>query len=515
MEITNNNIEEQRFALQISLDTIKNQYERNELGQFHTPAALADDLLKYGLELLEGQNISFLDPATGTGTFFSSLINNANLSKIVRAVGYEVDSTYASPTVELWKQHDFEIKCEDFTKAKPQSKFNLIVCNPPYVRHHHIKKEDKDRLQKASFEVVNRKLSGLAGLYCHFLIQSHPWMTDNGFAAWLIPSEFMDVNYGSTIKKYLLEDVTLLHIHRFDPADVQFTDALVSSAIVWIKKAKPPVGHRVRFSYGGTLFNPVVCKEFSIESLNEKAKWTRLPFLEDTQVPAPVDINVQSAKAFVVGDFFRIKRGLATGANDYFLLTEAEITEKNLPFEFFRPILPGPKLVPTDVVEADSNGNPIIANKLYLLDSEISEQEIKLNYPSIWAYLEEGKQRGVHNGYLCRSRSPWYNQEKRPPAPIVCTYMGRSGNSTALPFRFILNKSKATMTNGYLALYPTERLEKLLNENPNLIVEIWESLNMITKEAVLDNGRVYGGGLHKLEPKELARVPISLRQEIL
>jgi hypothetical protein len=42
----------------------------------------------------------------------------------------------------------------------------------------------------------------------------------------LIPSEFMDVNYGAAVKRYLLNKVTLLHIHRFDPHDVQFGDAL-------------------------------------------------------------------------------------------------------------------------------------------------------------------------------------------------------------------------------------------------------------------------------------------------
>ena len=40
------------------------------------------------------------------------------------------------------------------------------------------------------------KLSGLAGLYAYFIGLTHPWMEPGALAGWLIPSEFMDVNYG-------------------------------------------------------------------------------------------------------------------------------------------------------------------------------------------------------------------------------------------------------------------------------------------------------------------------------
>lgn len=33
-------------------------------------------------------------------------------------------------------------------------------------------------------------------------------------------------------------------------------------------------------------------------------------------------------------------------------------------------------------------------------------------------------------------------------------------------------------------------------------------MNRITPAELLGEGRVYGGGLHKLEPKELANVPV-------
>jgi len=38
--------------------------------------------------------------------------------------------------------------------------------------------------------------------------------------------------------------------------------------------------------------------------------------------------------------------------------------------------------------------------------------------------------------------------------------------------------------------------------------QIWQTLNRIAPEQLLGEGRVYGGELHKLEPKELGNVPV-------
>ena len=109
--------------------------------------------------------------------------------------------------------------------------------------------------------------------------------------------------------------------------------------------------------------------------------------------------------------------------------------------------------------------------------------------------------------YLCRHRKPWYSQEDRPVTPFICTYLGRSDKKNGRPFRFILNESRATAANVYLLLYPKPILANALVRTPSLARKVWEFLNSISPEHLLDEGRVYGGGLHKLEPKELANVP--------
>ena len=499
MQHTIDILEQQRITLQAALDGQKTPTERNRLGQFATPTALAQDILKYAAKLLpRGKEVHFLDPAIGTGSFYSALCKVFPGKLIAEALGFEIDIHYGTPAARLWKDCGLTMKLSDFTHAKPAPRFNLIICNPPYVRHHHLENGDKTRLQLHTRHASGMKISGLAGLYCHFLGLSHAWMTDGGVAGWLIPSEFMDVNYGQAVKRYLLDSVTLLHIHRFDPNDVQFADALVSSAVVWFRKTPPPPDHKVNFTFGGTLFEPKLAREVSARALAHETKWTRFP-VSGTRTRGGIP---------TIADFFKIKRGLATGDNAYFILPEAEIKERGLPMEAFSPILPSPRYITEDEVTADRQGNPEIERRLYLLDTKLPEEEIKRRFPTLYDYLETGKARGLHERYLCQHRSLWYGQENRPPAPIVCTYLGRGDTKSGRPFRFILNSSRATVANVYLAMYPTPALARAMTLDHSLIRRVWQMLNEITPAKLLGEGRVYGGGLHKLEPKELANVPV-------
>ena len=502
-------LEKRRLALQRDLDAGKDQAERNRMGQFATPTGLAADILLYARDQLgKSGRVRFVDPAAGTGAFYSALLAVFPKIRIGAAVGYEIDPHFGVPTAGLWGETGLDLHLEDFTRADtpPDSKkFNLLICNPPYVRHHHIANAEKQRLKACAHKACGVEINGLAGLYCYFLGLSHSWMAGGGLAGWLIPSEFMDVNYGISVKRYLLDNVTLLHIHRFDPNDVQFGDALVSSAVVWFRKEAPKMGHEVRFTYGGSLGRPKMERSVAIETLRRDPKWTRYPMndeYEETDAP-------------VLGDFFKIKRGLATGDNSYFILSDEEIEGRKLPYTAFRPILPSPRYLPEDEVAADEQGNPILDRRLFLLDCLLMEEEIRRKYSTLWAYLEEGKAQGVAERYICRHRRPWYSQENRPPAPIVCTYLGRSDNKSGRPFRFILNNSQATAANVYLMLYPKGSTAPALKQDPTLKRRLWGLLNEICPAAMLGEGRVYGGGLHKLEPRELSNVPAAGIAELL
>ncbi|MEZ4666599.1 MAG: Eco57I restriction-modification methylase domain-containing protein [Anaerolineae bacterium] len=499
-------LEAQRLEQQTELDSAKSKFERNQLGQFATPSLLATSILEQAKRFLPGDKpIRFLDPAIGTGVFYSALLRVFPNDQIAAARGYEIDSHYGEAARLLWRDRRAEIVIGDFTQALPpeqdKDKYNLVICNPPYVRHHHLPVEDKKRLQAQTAQIIRTKLSGLSGLYVYFLGMAHAWLQEDGIAGWLIPSEFMDVNYGSAVRQYLTSQVTLLDIHRFDPEEVQFDDALVSSVIVWFHKQKPLPDHEVRFSLGGSIDTPRLHQHVSLDTLRQEQKWTRFP-------NRPV--RTASSTELRFRDLFEIKRGIATGANDFFIVDAEQIHQHELPAAFLTPVLPSPRYLESDEVLADPNGNALVKRPLWLLNCDLPEDVVAKNHPTLWHYLQIGAAQGIKDGYLCRHRTVWYAQDKRRPSPFLCTYMGRPSNGhTANPFRFILNHSQAVAPNVYLNIYPNQILAQALANRPELKHTIWHSLQSIPVEKLVDEGRVYGGGLYKIEPKELGNLPVG------
>lgn len=496
--------EADRLAVQGRLDAAKTQAERNKLGQFATPTDLATDVLTCARTMMpQGISVRFLDPAVGTGSFYSALLRVFPVDEIEDASGFEIDSDVAREAQQIWRESQLRIKPGDFTQALPpleeSKKANLLICNPPYVRHHHLSQGDKARLRGTTKLLSGVSLGGLTGLYGYFLCLSTAWMARDGLAGWLIPSEFMDVNYGREIKWFLLDRVTLLRIHRFKPEETQFKEALVSSAVVWFRNAPPPpAGHAVEFTYGGTLITPDVTRRISSDDLRGSTKWTQFPRQDGRRQ--------QESEGYRLADLFTVKRGLATGANEFFMLPPEQVAKHEIPDDVITPILPSSRHLPDDEIAADEKGEPVLERKLYLITCNLPERDVEARYPSLWRYLESGKRSGVHERYLCKHRSPWYAQENRPHAPMLCTYMGRLNNGRGKPFRFILNHSKATAANVFLMLYPTPFLQARLKTDPDLLRYIWRQLSRMSINDLTSKGRVYGGGLHKLEPKELGNV---------
>lgn len=487
--MTLNQVETARQEAQKTIDAAKTIEDRRRMGQFATPFELASAIVRETRPYLHGEGgLTMLEPSVGTGAFVSAAY--AELGRSLKEVfACERDAVFHRAAVCLWGGRRCRIVEGDFTALVPESRADVVFANPPYVRHHAIPCADKKRLQSAVARRADVSISGLAGLYCHFLLLSWNWMKPGAVGAWLIPSEWMSVNYGKALRDFLTQRVTLLRVHTFDAADVRFSDALVSSCVVWFRNVMPERAKAV-FTYGTDLEHPIRSETYGREVLRKASKW-------------PPRRGGEDGDGLRLGDCFDIRRGIATGDNGFFVLNESTVREKGIPRRYLKPILPSPRHLKVDHVKADTLGVPVNAERRFLLDC--TGYEIAELPASVQSYLASGIEDTAKRN-LCASRNVWYAQEQREPAPILCSYMGR-GSAGGVPVRFILNDSRAIATNSFLMLYPKGALAQFVHGDSERNEAVWNILLGISAQDIRNAGRSYGGGLQKIEPRELARVP--------
>src|SRR5687767_5476731 len=98
-------LESLRIEAQKQLDSEKTRAERNKHGQFATPSKLALDILHTAKTLLSNDaQIRFLDPAFGTGAFYSALLDAFPSSRVQSALAFEVDPHYGQKAKNLWTE---------------------------------------------------------------------------------------------------------------------------------------------------------------------------------------------------------------------------------------------------------------------------------------------------------------------------------------------------------------------------------------------------------------------------
>jgi adenine-specific DNA-methyltransferase len=162
------------------------------------------------------------------------------------------------------------------------------------------------------------KLNSFTNLYGLFLLKSILQLNDNGRAAYIVPSEFLNSDYGKQIKAYLIQSKTLRHIIVIHFEDNIFTEAITTACILLLANDKQ--SEWVKFSAIHSISELEKLQEwlvtyptysdkmacFNFNELNPDIKW-RGYYQEKNS------IKYKSLVAF--SNYAKAKRGIATGAN--------------------------------------------------------------------------------------------------------------------------------------------------------------------------------------------------------
>lgn len=465
-----------------------------------TPPEIAQEVVETALALHGEGAIDFGDPALGRGRFFAELVSQAG-SRLDSARGIEIDRRLARFAASLWTEEGLEVTHGDFLGITLNSDRSLVVANPPYQRSQDLSSVAAGEWRAAIAQDLGLAVSPRSDLYVYFILHAHAWMKHGAIAAWLIPSEFKFTLYGATLREYLTNSIQLERIHTYDHKSSLFADARVTSTVLLFRNCTPSSRHRIRFTSGGSLAHPMYTTMLTVGELHGLTRWP-------LGAAAIASVGAVASEAITLGDLFETKRGIATGANQYFVLTDEQRIQLEVPDRFVIPVLPKSRDLPGPVVYAKRDGSPDLRSPHWLLSIDAKIETLEVDHPRLYEYLKSAMQ-AIGHRRIVSSRALFARQETRPHTPFLFGYMSRG--ETSLPF--FLNRSRATYLNNYIGLYPRFDL-RLAAATGIDDIQILAMLRELGHDEVVQRGRIYADGLRKIEPRELRTLVLPDRMGI-
>ena len=451
---------------------------RKDFGQYFTPSIVAHIMADW---IIKSNPKTILDPAFGLGIFYDE-IKKIIPDNLMKFTAYEIDSRILTYN-NYERNDDLTIVNSDYLEADAGS-FDGIICNPPYMRFQ--KFLNRHNVLPIIEKKIGKKLIGYSNISSVFLVKSLSELNYNGRLAYIMPLEFFNTGYGKEIKRSLLEKHLLKRIIIFENEKDVFPDATTTVCILLCSNDGKDERIKISLIKSAEEINGLLsvdnlnCVEISSKELPHNKKWSPIILSLFTAQKIPNDF----VKISLYGSF---KRGIATGANDFFALTKSDINKYNISSNnICKCITKSPQIKKAIFTEKDFNSLYEKNRPVYCLDVKNHNEQSVINY------IKLGEVKGIHTRYLTRMRKPWYKIEHRRPAPILFGVFNRGR------FKVIRNYSSAINFTCFHSFYPNILFGE--REIDKLFVYLLSNIGQSTLEL---NKRSYGENLNKLEPGDL------------
>ncbi|UXE58382.1 MAG: SAM-dependent methyltransferase [Woronichinia naegeliana WA131] len=269
--------------------------------------------------------------------FFQSLTKQKSELSIK---GFDIDETIFAEAKEIF--HDIpkvDIHLEDYMFNDWNNKYDGIICNPPYFKFHDY---DNKTILNEIENHLKIKLNGFTNIYALFLLKSIYQLNTNGRLAYIIPSEFLNSDYGKLVKSALIKNKILRHIIVFDFEENVFDDALTTACILFCSNDKNY--QKVKFStikkidelenIQAYIANYYVKSDdnstYTYNELDPEIKWRKYYQAQN---------GIKYKNLIPFSSVAKVVRGIATGANEYFIFSKSKASQYGIDEKYLLPCI--------------------------------------------------------------------------------------------------------------------------------------------------------------------------------
>ena len=205
---------------------------RQRYAQFFTPPKIARLMAEWALA---GDAQTLLDPAVGMGVLVrAALARKPDL----RVAAIEKDPVILRAFLGTRPDlNRVEVILDDFLTMDLRSTFDAVLMNPPYLRHHDLS-YGFDIFAEFSHK-YSVEVSRLSNSYLLFTLKAATLLKLGGRAAIIIPAEWMNANFGSAMKSFLIGRGLLKEMIYFSNCSEIFDDALTTACVLLLEKSAP------------------------------------------------------------------------------------------------------------------------------------------------------------------------------------------------------------------------------------------------------------------------------------
>lgn len=478
-------------------------------------------------ELKKGlHSIKAIDPACGSGAYLIGLLdeltqihlalptslNDCSVSKYElkhqflseSIFGIDIDSKAVTRTIcRLWlslaaeSSHPFSVSSDLFNiesgdsllGLEPQcvrdvkasnDGFDLVLANPPYVRHGLIDVDYKKQLLEQYGRMKDSPVHKTSDLYCYFFVRANELLRHNGIQVFVCSNSWLDASFGKYLQQYLLREnhiISLIDSRK----KKQFGNAEVNTIISIIRKSESADTRFVMLE-----------SEFS-ESIQSSKQRTTRTISQKQLVESSLDdqgeyigqrlslfhkapeIYLILKKALLVNScelqqLARVCRGSTTGGNAFFYLNRTDSKNYGIEEEYLLDVLRRP-------VESQSILTSLSNRQTHLFACSATKDS--LAGKKALSYILNGESRGYQKGSTCRSRKLWYNVYPSEAAPLL--WIETMGSS----HRVCLNDQGVPHSDKFYGIYPlTHHVDSLklciwLNSSPMILHRLLTSFNSL------------------------------------